>query len=165
MVYGELGRFPVAILVKVRMISCWGKLLSCNLRLSSIMYSLVYNLSTTNESLKFDLINNVKNILQDTGMSYVWLSLSVSSVQWLKNNVKLVLTDQFKQTWRIAAESSSKGEYYVIYKDILKLEPYLLELHYKFRIWITRLRTSNHRLPIENGRRQNIDKEKKIYPV
>jgi hypothetical protein len=41
--------------------------------------------------------------------------------------------------------------YYIMYKDVLRLEPYLLQLPYKFRIWTTRLRTANHKLPIETG--------------
>jgi hypothetical protein len=122
----------------------------------------MYNLSTTNGNFTFDLLNNVKNILQGTGMSYVWLSQNVPNIYWLKNQVKLILIDQYKQSWQIATKKSSKGEYYIMYKDVLRLEPYLLELPYKFRIWITRLRTANHKLPIETGRWQNIDKENRI---
>jgi hypothetical protein len=86
----------------------------------------MYNLSTTNGNFTFDLLNNVKNI-------YVWLSQNVP-----KMYQNLILIEQYKQSWQIAAKKSTKGEYYMMYKDVLRLEPYLLELPYKFRIWITR---------------------------
>jgi hypothetical protein len=38
MVYGEIGRFPVEIIIKLRMATFWNKMLCNNNKLSSIMY-------------------------------------------------------------------------------------------------------------------------------
>ena len=43
MVYGELGRYPIEIHVKLRMISFWNKLLCNENKLSSIMIGLCFN--------------------------------------------------------------------------------------------------------------------------
>ncbi len=66
------------------------------------------------------------------------------------------------KSWWSSAVTSSKGEYYVLYKQLLILEPYLLNLPAHCRHWITKLRTCNHRLPIETGRWHNIDKENRL---
>jgi hypothetical protein len=43
MVYGELGRYPIDIDIKVRMISYWSKLISGNQsKISSLSYKLLY---------------------------------------------------------------------------------------------------------------------------
>lgn len=43
MVYGELGRYPIAINVKVRMVFFWAKLLSQETKISSKLYNRVKN--------------------------------------------------------------------------------------------------------------------------
>ena len=48
MVYGELGRFPMEIIIKLRMVSFWNSLLEGNNRLSSIIYNLMLKLQTNN---------------------------------------------------------------------------------------------------------------------
>ncbi|XP_067660315.1 uncharacterized protein [Haliotis asinina] len=152
MIYGELGRYPISISVKVRIISNWAKMLSCNNKLNTIFYHVMCNLYSVNADFNFPLLSSVKRILQDTGLYYIWLSQSVPSIVWLKNDVHLTLIDQFKQLWWRSAVDSSKGCYYVMYKHSLFLEPYLLQLPYYYRRWLTKFRTSNHRLPIETGR-------------
>ena len=59
MVYGELGRFPLIINIKVRMISFWSKLhFSYDNKISTLLYQLVRN-----QSLPW--INCIKNILNE----------------------------------------------------------------------------------------------------
>jgi hypothetical protein len=164
MVYGELGRFPLSILVKVRQIKFWGKIIKPDSKLVNIVYKVMYSLQDINVNYKFKLLQTVKQIFQETGMSYVWLAQNVNQmdVNYLANEVKLILTDQFKQTWRSSATNSTKGNYYCMFKHQLALEPYLLNLPYCKRIWITRLRTTNHRLAIETGRWTNIDRQDRL---
>ena len=44
MVYGELGRFPLEINLKMRMISFWCKLVQNDVKLSSVIYRLMLSL-------------------------------------------------------------------------------------------------------------------------
>ena len=73
MVYGELGRYPISIDIKVRMIKFWCKLImGKQSKLSHICYKLLYN----NNFLKdgFSLwIKNIQDILNKSGLSYIWL--------------------------------------------------------------------------------------------
>ena len=48
MVYGEIGRFPVEIIIKLRMATFWNNMLCNNNKLSSIMYRLMFKLHQSN---------------------------------------------------------------------------------------------------------------------
>ena len=95
-------------------------------------------------------------------LNYVWLSQNPGNIKYLAMEIKLKLIDQYKQYLYSCAVNSSKGCYYIMYKPLLILEPYVLILPYCIRIWLTRLRTSNHRLPIETGRQQNIPRDLRV---
>ena len=70
--------------------------------------------------------------------------------------VKQILQDQFIQSWLSTISTSSRGQFYSIFKHPYGIENYLVRLPESYRIWITKLRTSNLRLPIETGRWFNI---------
>ena len=46
MVHVELGRYPLEIRVKIRMISFWNRLVNNNERMSSCIYRLLYSLKS-----------------------------------------------------------------------------------------------------------------------
>ena len=75
MVYGELGRYPICINIKVRMIKFWCKLImGKQSKLSHI--HVCYKLLTNNNFLRdgFSLwIKNIQDILNKSGLSYIWL--------------------------------------------------------------------------------------------
>ena len=156
MIYGELGRFPLDINVKVRMITFWAKLVSSHEnRIANCMYKLALSRS-------FPWVKHIEQMLHDCGLSYVWHSQSFASIRWLKNTVKRVLIDQFKQKWHDDMYTSSKGINYRIFKTNHCIENYLVLLPEKLRKIICRYRTCNHFLPIECGRWQNIIRENRI---
>jgi hypothetical protein len=105
MVYGELGRYPISIDIKVRMIKFWCKLImGKQSKLSYICYKLLYN----NIFLRggFSLwIKNIQDILNKSGLSYIWLYQDCISEKWLSNVVKMNLIDQFKQTWSTSVDN------------------------------------------------------------
>ena len=158
MVYGELGRYPLQIIIKSRIVSFWAKTIKSHNKLSNLLYNTMFTMSINDVNCNFKLISSVKSVLQETGYNYIWLSQFVPSVEWLNSNIKLVLIDQFKQKWQTDINRLSKCETYAKFKTDLSLEPYLLHLPYKQRIWITKFRTTNNRLPIETGRWLNIPK-------
>ena len=72
MIYGELGRYPLSIVIKKRIISFWSKLVNGNFyRLSSSLYRILLDDVLTN-NLRYDWISFVKSIFDDTGLSYIW---------------------------------------------------------------------------------------------
>ena len=154
MVYGELGRYPLDILIKTRIISYWYKLVSSTFTLSSILYKFMFILKTNDPSINLPLITVVQTILERTGLNFVWLSQKCTSKSFIKNNVKLkaILCNQFYQHWHECKSKSSKGYLYNMFKLSPSIETYLLQLPLDLRIWLTKIRTSNHRLPIETGR-------------
>ena len=153
MVYGELGRFPLVINVKVRMITFWANMVYSN-KLSTCIYALLYKQNS--QWVKF-----VKSILDECGMSYVWQNQSFCNFSWLKNRVFHSLLDQFTQSWRSNVFTSPKGINYRMFKEDLKLENYLLKLPVKKYKLLCRFRCSNFKLPIETGRWGHIPRSER----
>jgi len=81
MVYSELGRYPLLINIKVRMVTFWGNLMCSNgNKLSSKCYYLLCN---NNSSWTIF----VKKIVDDCGLSYVWITQNFINISWLRNTV------------------------------------------------------------------------------
>jgi hypothetical protein len=66
MVYGELGRYPLEIRVKIRIISFWIILVNNNERMSSCIYRLLYSLKS-NGFHSFKWLNCIESIFNDVG--------------------------------------------------------------------------------------------------
>ena len=66
-----------------------------------------------------------------------------------KQELKQKLCDQFIQKWFSDIRNSSRGQFYKLFKTDIYFENYLSRLSFQNRFWITKLRTSNLRLPIE----------------
>jgi hypothetical protein len=71
MVYGELGRYPMEVMVKRKIVLFWNNLLCESNKLSSILYKLMFKLHDQNAS-HFKWISYVKSIFDDTGLSFIW---------------------------------------------------------------------------------------------
>ena len=122
MVYGELGRYPICIKVKLRMISFWCSLLDGNgQKISSLLYKLLY----VNYGFEWKWLSFIKSILDDCGMSNIWYSPSVYPKEWILLSVEQRLKDQFEQKWCTEINMSSKGLCYKICKNELVFEKYL----------------------------------------
>ena len=72
------------------------------------------------------------------------------------------LIDQFKQTWSTSVDNSPKALNYRSCKKRVSFENYLKILKDKDLFLLCRFRNSNHRLPIEIGRWQNINRENRV---
>jgi hypothetical protein len=69
MIYGELGRFPLEIRVKLHMITCWSKLVLKENKLSSVLYRLMYLLKTKHQ-YSFKWLNHIEYIFQTNKKLY-----------------------------------------------------------------------------------------------
>ena len=104
----------------------------------------------------------IKDIFDACGLSYIWTNQTFHSFIWLKSYVKETLKTQFVQEWNSIINDSSKCINYRIFKTNFGIENYLLNLPKDLRIILVKLRTCNHRLPIETGRWNNIERNLRI---
>ena len=95
-VYGELGRYPLSIKVKQRMVRYWTRILkSSEYKLNKVMYTIVYNLHCKNVHLS-PWIRYVSSIFQNSGSNYVWLTQDCNIDA---NIIFKSECDQFMQLW------------------------------------------------------------------
>jgi hypothetical protein len=128
MVYGELGEYPVNIMVKSRMINFWLKLVNGKQsKYSTIMYHILL---------------------------FKYLNGTVQS-KWLVYMSKR-LKDQFIQSWYELLHKSEKGYNYRIFKTKFEFEHYLNVLPFPLWNQLCRFRVCNHNLPVEVGRFNNL---------
>ena len=162
MIYGELGRYPLKVKIKTRMVTFWHKLTANNKKISTTMYKLLYNFHCKGERISEWLLY-VKKILDETGMSDVWMSQGQNiTTDCLKYNVSQILKDQFQQEWRANIFDSSKCSNYRIFKTNFGFEDYLVNLLPKTRVLFTKFRCRNHKLPVESGIYTGVIKEERI---
>ena len=152
--YAESGRYPLEITIQTRMIGYWARLITGNHnKISYQLYS--YMLKTDNLNSKW--ISKIQATLNQCGMHDVWLNQFAYINKHLKQQVKQRLLDQYRQTWNTQLQESHKGRYYSIYKENIALEEHLLKLNKSEHITFVKFRASNHFLPVEQGRWQNIE--------
>ena len=90
------------------------------------------------------------------------LDHTVTNINWLCKEVQTPLQMQYIQDWYSIVDNSPKCINYRLFKTEFKTESYFTELHSKFYIPIARFRTTNHRLQIERGRWENIERSQTI---
>ena len=154
MLYAELGRYPLEIIIKTRTIGFWTRILLG--KQSKLSYSM-YQVLNTGDITRFKWTSNVKQILCNTGRNDVWVNQNNSIPNNIKFYIKQNLQDQFIQRWRSDLTMSSKGKNFHVFKDSIQLESYFTTLPRNLYINMVRFRTGNHKMPIEVGRWNNID--------
>ena len=70
LVYGELGRYPLDINIKCRMLCFWSRLMTTE-KLSSKIYKLLFKLYA-NENSQTLYVKNIQNILDNIGLSFIF---------------------------------------------------------------------------------------------
>ena len=103
-----------------------------------------------------------KKRFDETGYSNIWINQDIPNSNWLISSIKLRLHDQFKQGWYSRIEQSPKALNYRIFKENFEFENYFRILEDKDIYTLCKFRTTNHKLPIETGRWNNIDRVNRI---
>ena len=111
MVYGETGRYPIEINIKIRMLNFWNKLLMNNDKLSGMLYQLLLDMHNGGYC-NSKWTSYVKSILDHTGLSFVWNNQNVLDKNYIKLYIKQILCDQFIQKWFSDIGNSSRGQFY-----------------------------------------------------
>ena len=144
----NLGRFPISIFIKKRILGFWYSIVHTGGRLSSTMYKIIYS-NYINGHKTYNWFDNVKSILDDCGCSYIWIDqFYLGSKNMLLNLIDTSLKTQFKQTWQSNVNDSSKCTNYRMYKTkhCLKkyfdvLSPQLFKLSRFLKIVLNKVRS------------------------
>ena len=87
MLYGELGSFPLCLMIRKRTIKFWSNRLSGKVsKLSYRLYSIIFN-DFIDNTYEFSWISNIKSIVDDLGMSYIRTSQNPQNSEWLANTL------------------------------------------------------------------------------
>ncbi len=87
-VYGELGEYPVDVIINTRMIGYWSRLVTGKAtKLRMIMYTSLLYLDLNNR-YSSPWICHIRDILNSCGMSGIWLNQHVNNPEWLKKAVE-----------------------------------------------------------------------------
>ena len=161
--YGELGRIPMHAYRKLIIIKYWLKLLSMNEQ--TIIFKVYIMLKTdADKGLSYNGKNwayNIKMTLNQLGLTDLWENQFRTSISYTR--IKQRMLDIFQQSWCSSINNSARLDTYCFFKNSFNLEKYLDVIKVsKFRIALTRLRTSSHNLKIESGRHHNIPRNERI---
>lgn len=103
----------------------------------------------------------IKSILEHHGLGYVWYSQTEQQIPYL--TIKKRIVDTYRQNWYTEINNSSRLETYSIFKHDFEREKYLNCIpENKYKIALTRLRTSSHNLAIETGRYDGTPREMRV---
>ena len=142
MLYGELGRLPLDIIIKTRMINFWYRIITWSQ--NKFTYILYQKLVST-EGLNSNWVSCIKQILQDCGRPDILDTQTPNrSTAAL---IKQCLVDQFYQKWSQNPDNSSKRRNYSIFKQSILLEEYFLKLPKYMYECMARFRTGNSPIP------------------
>jgi hypothetical protein len=165
MVYGELGRVPMNVYIKQRMLSYWFKIMNCDnaCKLSFIMYKLMYSMHVTG-TYSSPWIVYIQNTFNDLGLSYFWEEQDVQGVSLSSFKALILqrLTDQFIQEWSADVYNSSSCYNYRIYKTTWGMEKYLTCVTENLRIPFTRFRLLNNKLPVTKLRYEGVPRSERL---
>ena len=147
MLYGDLGRFPLEVTVKAKMISFWNRLIGCKLpKWSNMLYQIVLEMNKKSY-IKSPWCNFIKKILDDCGMSNIWLSQNMINAKWLSEAVKLRLKDQFKQQWWVDCRNHAKCSNYQLFSNHALQEYLTTDLSSRHRTALVKFRMCCNKLP------------------
>ena len=149
-IYGELGKMPLKTTIKTRMLRFWTRIkMGKTEKISSQLLNLM-----TKDACGYKWVNYIKNILDTTGNTYIWLNQYLDNKK--ENDIIQNLKDQELQNLNVKASISSKGRTYMFLKTNWEIEFYLSRLNKEKTRALIRFRTGNHKFPIEIGRHNKV---------
>ena len=145
--YGELGRYPVEIRIKISLIKFWLRL-ATDWNIPPLLYD-AYQLSLSTPG---SWCARIKQILDVSGFSFVWINPNKVDQSSFIEELSERLSCHYQQSWASSLHSTTgKLRTYKLLKRSLSYESYL-DLPPHMRVTLTRFRISAHHLHIETGR-------------
>lgn len=97
MVYNELGRLPLSIHRKVRIIKLWLKLIESENCIMNSIYQDMFDRIEVRHCTKYNWLLGVKNLLLSLGFGEVWYCHNITNKKLFLNIFKQRITDCFQQ--------------------------------------------------------------------
>ena len=107
-------------------------------------------------SYNFKWIRCINDILVAVGRSDLFKTEPVNNPNSVKIGISQTLSDLYIQEWNEKANVFSKGQHYILFKDNLNFEKYLINVSKFYYSKNIKYRTGNHRLPVEAERWDDI---------
>ena len=165
MVYGEVGKYPVELHIKLRMLLFWQKLVSEENRnnLSSVIYRVLFTLHKNN-LIECNYISCIEQILIEIGLPYLWRTQNADSIgkPLFKNYIKTKLQDLFIQQWHSRIDNGGIFTIYRMLKSNFSRSPYLQILNNNCAIAIARFFTTNNNLPVNTERYKEVERKNRL---
>lgn len=161
MVYNELGRLPLSIRRKIRIVKFWCKLLESE----NCIYQDMFERAEKYPCVIYNWLLNVKkNVLFSLGFGEVWYCQNVTNKKLFLDIFKQRLQDCFQQDCNaFFFSTSSKSALYRYLTNKLCLQSYLLKpISVKYIQLFTRYGLSMHSLMIEMGGFTQLPKEQRL---
>ena len=162
----ELGLTPLVPFAKKVSVKNWNRI--CNNNANEIVIESQEN--SCKENLPWT--SSVKGILESNGLLQLYLDNQVTDKETrntipVENYLYSRLIDQYHQSaFEEIRNPNSKMFTYSKFKTTIGREKYLSTVKKeKHRIAMTKIRLSNHKLAIETGRHNKIDRENRICPL
>ena len=159
----ELGRVPLSLYAIKLAIKNWERIRKNKAN------RLVIESYKESSKEKLSWILSIKKLLEENGMLIFFLNTQDDDGKpcFINKKIFQCLCDQFHQNaFETIRKEGSKLRTYAIFKNVIGLEKYLLEIkNPKVRTVITKLRLSNHSLMIETGRHKKLEKELRVCPL
>ncbi|MEW8542872.1 MAG: reverse transcriptase family protein, partial [Candidatus Thiodiazotropha sp.] len=153
MLYAELGRYPIEIIIKSRAIAFWNRLITGKqTKLSCILYHTLYS-----HEKSFKWIEFIKGIFSEIGRNDIWIYQNNIISRSINKYVKSILIEQNLQHWHDSLQNSQKGRNYSIIKQDIVFEKYLITIPRSYWLSLFKFRTDNHKFPVETGRWHAIE--------
>ena len=153
MVYGETGRFELEYYAKKRLINFWASI-SCGNKnkLSYIVYQLCKQRYENDPQSSSEWFINVANLVHRYGIQGN-IPNQEAIIKEVVKRMHANLKREYMENWLVRINDSAKcSVLYIHIKTKLEWEFYLSNMPYKLRLALSRIRTCNHKLPIEAGR-------------
>ena len=152
-IYGELGRYPLNVNCKLRIIRYWLKtIMGKHNTLVYNMYQSTYRHCENGISLN-GWTATIKSLLFSLGLNFVWYDQGVVNVKLFVHVLKQRLQDNHITEWNKAVSNSNDGILYRTYK----LKPFYSQFINSitkpcYRYSFLKFVTKNHNLPVVRGK-------------
>ena len=103
----------------------------------------------------------IRDILVSVGRLDLFHKSVIDNPTSLKMSISRVLFHLHIQEWVQKLDASSKCKFYSSFKQDLTFQNFLSKLDSKHYLPIIKFRTSNHKLPVETGRWENVPLDEK----
>ena len=160
--YCELGRKPLIVFRKLRILTYWSKIVTSGDTLVKRVYEVLYDDAVNGRTYNgSNWAQQVKTMLESLGFAYVWNNQALDKNTY--NAIKQRLFDSADQELLMSINTSTKLQSYCTFKEDIQSEPYLDFIRpNKYKVALSRLRLSSHSLAIETGRSTGTAREDRL---